>query len=164
MATWTPSGNYLLAQNIDETSTTQKETLGTRVQAKHSTYGVGEFVYLAGAASTVVGSVVTFNQDDHSTTLAAANAVGPVATAMSANVASQYGWYQVFGKGVAKVLASFADNADCYLTATAGSIDDADVAGDYIRGMKGASAIDTPSTGLAEVEMWYPQVADGKDN
>jgi hypothetical protein len=83
---------------------------------------------------------------------------------MSANVANQYGWYQIYGKGVAKVLASFADNGDCYLTATAGSVDDADVAGDFIRGMKGASAIDTPSTGLAEVELAYPQVADGADN
>jgi hypothetical protein len=30
--------------------------------------------------------------------------------------------------------------------------------------MKGASAIDTPSTGLAEVELGYPEVTDGKDN
>jgi hypothetical protein len=43
-------------------------------------------------------------------------------------------------------------------------VDDADVAGDYIRGMKGASAIDMPSTGLAEVELGYPEVADAKDN
>ena len=68
------------------------------------------------------------------------------------------------GKGVAKVLSGFADNADCYLTATDGSIDDTDVAGDYINRMKGASAIDTPSTGLAEVELARPSVSDGKDN
>ena len=59
------------------------------------------------------------------------------------------------------VLASFADNANCYLTATAGKIDDAVVAGDYITGIKGASAIDTPSTGLAEVELQRPFVTDG---
>ncbi|MEH6743902.1 hypothetical protein [Hyphomonas sp.] len=164
MADWTPADNILIGQNIDETSTTQKHVLGDIVKMKHATYGVGEFIYLKGLDTTAVGSVVTYNSDDYSTTLAVANAVGPVATSMSANVTDSYGWYQIGGKGVAKVLASFADNADCYLTATAGSIDDADVAGDYIRGMKGASAIDTPSTGLAEVELWRPQVADGKDN
>ena len=151
-------------QPIADTDTVQRHALGTIVNAKDPTYGAGEFIYLLGVASTVVGSVVVYNPDNFSTTLAVANAVGPIATAMSINVASQYGWYQIQGKGVAKVLALFADDADCYLTATDGSIDDADVAGDYIRGLKGASAIDTPSTGLAEVEMWRPSVADGKDN
>lgn len=154
-------------QAIDETSTTENVPLGTIVRAKDSAttnYGVGEFIYLQGVASTAVGSAVVYNADDFSTTLASANAVGPVAFAMSANVANQYGWYQIGGKAVGKVLASFADNADCYVTATAGSIDDADVAGDYIRRCKGASAIDTPSTGLAELEIARPEVADGKDN
>lgn len=164
MATWTPAENFLIGQNIDETSTTAKHALGTRVKMKHATYGVGEFIYLLGAGATAVGSVVTYFQDNHATALAAANSIGPIATAMAATGSGSYGWYQIHGKGVAKVLASFADNADCYLTATSGSIDDADVAGDYIRGMRGASAIGTPSTGLAEVEMWYPSVADGLDN
>ena len=154
-------------QQIDATSTTQNVALGTIIRAedKASTaYGVGEFIYLQGVASTAVGSVVVYNQDDHSTALASANAVGPVATAMSACVASNYGWYQISGKGVAKVKASFADNGDVYLTSTAGSVDDADVAGDYVQGMKGASAIDTPATGQAEMEMSRPSVSDGKDD
>lgn len=151
-------------QSIADTSTTKNHPLGTIVRAVDPTYGAGEFIYLLGVANTVVGSVVTYNPDDFSTALAVADAIGPVATAMSINVASQYGWYQISGKGVAKVLAAFADDANCYLTATAGSIDDADVAGDYVRGMKGASAINTPSTGLAEVEMWRPMVADGLEN
>ena len=137
---------------------------GTIVTAVDPTYGSGEFIFLKGVASTVLGSVVVYNTDDYSTTLAVANAVGPVAVAMSICVADKAGWYQIGGKGVAKVLALFADNADCYLTATDGSVDDSDVAGDYIRGMKGASAVGTPSAGLAEVELWRPQVADGKDN
>lgn len=156
--------NALLGQAIADTLTSKKMQLGTRMKAQDPTYGPGEFIYLKGVASTAIGSVVLFNLDDWSTSLATANDKGPIAVAMSANVADQYGWYQIYGKGVAKVLASFADNGDCYLTATAGSVDDADVAGDFIRGMKGASAIDTPSTGLAEVELAYPQVADGADN
>jgi hypothetical protein len=167
MSSFKNTSSQIVGQAMDATSTTKQVALGTIITGEDTAttdYGVGEFIYLKGVASTVVGSVVTYNPDDWSTTLAVADAVGPIATAMSINVASQYGWYQISGKGVAKVLASYADNGDCYLTSTGGSIDDADVAGDYIRGMKGASAIDTPSTGLAEVEMWRPAVADGKDN
>ena len=156
--------SFVVPQGIADTSTSQKVPLGMTVRAKDNAttaYGVGTFIYLKGVASTVLGSVVTYNADDMSTTLATANAIGPVATSMSINVASSFGWYQIHGKGVAKVLASFANNADTYLTATAGSVDDADVAGDSIRALKGASAIDTPSTGLAEVEMSYPFVDNG---
>lgn len=158
------SNGFVCGQPIAATSTTKKHPLGSIASATDETYGAGEFIYLAGVASTVVGSVVTYNMDDGTTTLAVADAIGPVAVAMSINVAAQYGWYQIQGKGVAKVLAGFADNANCFLTATAGSVDDADVAGDFVSGMKGASAIDTPSTGLAEVELSRPFVRDGLDN
>lgn len=151
-------------QPIDETSTVQNHPLGTVVEAldvASTAYGAGRFIYLLGVASTAVGSVVLYNADDFSTTLLAANDIGPVAVAMSANVANQYGWYQRTGKAVGKVLASFADNGNGYATATAGSVDDAVVAGDRVKNMRGASAIDTPSTGLAELEVHYPFMDDG---
>lgn len=148
------------SQPIADTDTTQRHPLGTIVVADDPTYGAGEFIYLKGVASTVVGSWVTYNMDDGSTTLLAANAIGPVAIAMSINVASQYGWYQIQGKAVGKVLAAFADNGNVYATATAGSIDDAIVAGDRVKGAVGASAIDTPSTGLAEMEIARPFMDD----
>lgn len=160
---WKTTSPVIAAQAIDQTSATANHPLGYIIQASHPTYGSGEFIYLKGVADTVVGSVVTYNADDFSTALAVANAKGPVAFAMSANVANQFGWYQIQGKAVGKVLASFADNADPYLTATAGSLDDSAVAGDYVRGAKGASAIDTPSTGLAEFEIARPFVTDGVD-
>lgn len=147
-------------QPIADTSTTQRHPLGRIVTATDPTYGVGEFIYLQGVASTAVGSWVTFNQDDNTTALLAANAIGPVAVAMSANVASQYGWYQIGGKAIGKALASFADNGNVYATATAGSIDDAVVAGDRVKRAKGASAVDTPSTGLAEFEIDRPFMDD----
>lgn len=148
------------AQAIADTSTTQKHALGTIVCATDPVYGEGEFIYLLGVASTAVGSWVTYNADDYSTTLLAANAIGPVAVAMSANVASQYGWYQINGKAIGKALTGFADNANVYATATAGSIDDAVVAGDRVKNAKGASAVDTPSTGLAEFEISRPFMDD----
>lgn len=154
------------AQDIEETSTTQKHPLGTIVKAKDyasTDYGVGEFIYAVGVASTVVGSVVEIDMSGFTTALLDAGDTGGVGCAMSANVASQYGWYQIHGLGVAKGLASLADNAPCYATATDGSIDDAVVAGDEIYGMTTASALDTPSSGLALVNLSYPSIHDTGD-
>ena len=156
-----PISHYVVEQAIADTSTTQKLPLGTIVLAKDTTYGVGEFIYLKGVASTAVGSWVLYNEDDYSTSLLAANDIGQVAVAMSANVADQYGWYQIKGKAVGKALAAFADNGNVYATATAGRIDDAVVAGDRVKKAKGASAVDTPSTGLAEFEIDRPFMDDG---
>lgn len=148
-------------QAIASTSTTAELPLGEIVVASDPAYGAGEFIYLKGVASTAVGSWVTYNADDGSTALLAANAIGPVAVAMSANVADQYGWYQIGGKAVGLALAAFADNANVYATATAGSIDDAVVAGDRVKGAKGASAVGTPSAGFAEFEIARPFMDDG---
>lgn len=147
-------------QPISEVSTTKKHPLGTIVQAKDKTYGQGEFIYLAGVASCAYGSWVTYNQDDGSTTLLAANAIGPVGVAMAALVASTYGWFQISGKTIGKALTGFVDNANVYATATAGSVDDAVVAGDRVKNAKGASAVDTPSAGLAEFEIARPWMDD----
>jgi hypothetical protein len=86
-------------QRIADTSTTQNHPLGTIVRATDPTLGEGEFIYLLGVASTVVGSPVVYNDATFATTLApvGTNKPEPVAFAMSANVASQYGWYQISG-------------------------------------------------------------------
>lgn len=147
------------AQAIADTSTTQRHPLGTKVRAISDTYGMGEFVYCKGVASTAVGSAATINQDDWSTTLTVANAIGSIGFAMSANVANQYGWYQIWGKAVAKV-GTVADNANVYLTSTDGQLDDAVVDGDMVHLAKFASANGTPSSGLAEIEISYPYSDD----
>lgn len=147
-------------QGIDLTSTTAQHPLGTIIRAVDPTYGEGEFIYLKGVASTAVGSWVTIHEDDFTTTLLAANDIGQVAVAMSANVANQYGWYQISGKAIGKALAGYVDNALVYATATAGSIDDAVVAGDRVKKAIGASAVGTPSTGLAEFEIDHPFMDD----
>jgi hypothetical protein len=134
--------------------------LGRVAQAVDTTYGNGEFIFLKGVASTELGSWVLYNPDDFSTSLLAANDIGSVAVAMAATVANEYGWYQIKGKAVGKVLAGFVDNANVYATATAGSVDDAVVAGDRVKNAKGASAIGTPSAGLAEFEIDHPFMDD----
>ena len=93
----TPQGGY---PPITDTSTTEKVPVGTVITAHDDdSGGAGEFIYLKGVASTVAGSVVTYNATTHDTTLAVVGAAKslPVAIAMSANVASQYGWYQIGG-------------------------------------------------------------------
>ena len=80
---------------------------------------------MSGAANTAVGSWVRYTEDDFGTTLLGADMIGQVAVAMAANVAGQYGWYQIKGKAVGKCLSGYADNGLVYATATAGSVDDA---------------------------------------
>jgi hypothetical protein len=110
-----PSNARIGFQPIATTETTKKHPLGTTITAVDPTLGEGEFIYLQGIGSTIVGSVV--NYDDLFVTALNTSAVTgpsrPLAVAMSANVASQYGWYQISGMAVAAKAStvSFADGA-----------------------------------------------------
>lgn len=146
-------------QPVTEVSSTQKHPLGTIMKGYDEDYGAAEFIYLKGVASTEVGSVVTYNPDDWTTKLAAANDEGPAAVSMAANTAATtFSWYQIQGKAVVKC-GTVSDNGDVYATATAGTVDDAILAGALIRNAKFASANGTPSTGLAECEIARPWMA-----
>lgn len=92
------------AQPIATTDTVQRHPLGTIVRGWDPTYGHAEFVYALGVASTAVGSIVTYDPTTYQTTLCAVGGSipRPIAVAMSANVASQYGWYQISGVAVCK--------------------------------------------------------------
>ena len=149
-------GHQAIATNAD----TQQHPLGTICKAYDPVYGAGEFIYLKGVASTVVGSAVSYNSDDWTSQLLTNADKGPVAIAMSACVANQFGWYQIQGKAIAKA-NTVVDNADVYSTAVAGILDDAVVAGDRVKNAKWASADGTPSAGLAELEIARPWVDDG---
>lgn len=135
--------------------------LGDIIKAVDPTYGAAEFIYLKGVANTVAGSWVLINPDDWTTTLLGPDMKGAVGVAMAATVAGEYGWYQINGKAIGKVLAAYVDNALVYATSTAGSVDDAVVSGDRVKNAIGASATDAPGTGLAEFEINRPFVDDG---
>ena len=138
--------------------------LGRIISAVDPSYGNGEFIYLKGVTDTVVGSAVTYNADDNTTTLLVADAIGPVAVAMSAcDSVLKGGWYQISGKAVIKA-GTVADNGNVYATATPGQVDDAVVAGDLVHNAKFASANGTPSTGLAECEISRPWVDNDVDD
>lgn len=123
--TWVISENRLGLQDIAATSTVQNTDEGTIVRAFDTTYGSGEFIYLKGAANTVVGLLVTYDPVNHTTTLSpnTANLNQPVAVAMSANVASQWGWYQIDGAAIIKKTAvKVSPNVPVYQSGTTGRV------------------------------------------
>src|SRR5574343_223467 len=113
------------AQPIANTETTRKHPLGTIVRGWDPTYGEGEFIYLLGVNSTTTGDMVTYNTTTWRTALVtttnAENKGVPVAVAMSANVGSQYGWYQISGNAVMKkTTVAVTPQVPIFISATAG--------------------------------------------
>jgi hypothetical protein len=98
------------AQPIADTSTTQRHPLGQIVNAVDPTLGAGEFIYLKGIASTVVGTPVIYWLSTGVTQLApvGTNKNQPVAFAMAATTAALYGWYQIAGYAVAAKTSALA--------------------------------------------------------
>ena len=66
MSDWKITGAITAGQAINVNSATQKAKIGTIVTAvdvASTDYGMGEFIYLKGSASTAVGSVVVYDSD-----------------------------------------------------------------------------------------------------
>jgi hypothetical protein len=157
---YVPVSHTIGLQPIETTDTTQRHPLGTIVRAADPTYGEAEFIYLKGVLGTAAGHWVIYEPDDWSTTRTLGNARGAVAIAMSANAASQYGWYMIHGKHpAAKCKTGFADGGYVFLTSTTGGVDDASVAGDLVYGARGASTT-TVNSFVAEFEIARPWVMD----
>lgn len=145
-------------QPIAVTDTVQRHALGYMAKAVDPIYGLGEFIYLKGIASTVVGSMVDYDTYLGTTALSpATTGTGSVAVAMSANVANQYGWYQIEGAAVVKAPNAMVVGADVFsLAATPGSVDDAAVAGEQILNAKVSTTTGTPGTGLGVIQINRP--------
>lgn len=148
-------GPWISAGNTSKVSTPSAEhAVGTRAFDADG----NEYIYLKGVASCVAGSWVSFDEGG-TTILTAANAKGRVGVAMAAIVASTWGWFQIYGKNtIALSSTAISDNAQLYLSATAGKIADDDVAGDLVIGAiaRGTAGISSPFT----VELNYPIVID----
>lgn len=131
---FTVAENALIGQPINEASTVQRHALGTIIRAKDPTYGAGEFIYLKGVGSTVVGDWVGYSPALGTTVRAVANGNYPLAVAMAAcNTTTKFGWYQISGVAQANGLTSITHTTGfLWLTGTAGSVDDASVIGDAI--------------------------------
>jgi len=127
------------ASPVTRVDTIQANPLGFRQWGDQG----GEFIYLQGIASTIVGAWVVYGQVTATPFLTAlavhttAN-TGPVAVAMAAVLASQFGWYQIGGVAQGAIINdnpyAFAANHYVYLTSTAGLVDDVVVAADIVYG------------------------------
>lgn len=110
--------------------------LGTIVRGDDPTLGSGEFIYLVGVASTAVGSLVTYDPVNATTTLApnTAKLNNPVAVAMAATTAHTYGWYQIAGVAAIKRVTGgkTIPAVRIYLSSTAGSISSTTASGKLI--------------------------------
>lgn len=101
--------------------------VGTIVRGADPTLGGGEFIYLPGVASEIVGSVVTYNLSANTAVLAPSSgtyASAPLAVAMAANTsATALSWYQISGAAtMAKTATKVSPASQIYISTTAGKI------------------------------------------
>ena len=108
-----------------------RNPVGMRAIGVDTTGNTAEYIYLQGVASTIVGTVVTYDEAGV-TTLIAANAKGPVAVATGLTVASTFGWYGLQGTFLTDVVANSADNSTIGRETTDGKVGDGRAAGDQI--------------------------------
>ena len=148
------------AQPIATNSTVQKHVLGTIVRGSDATYGEGEFIYLLGVSSTVIGSLVKYNATTYQTALVSVsngkNKGVPVAVAMSACVGSEYGWYQISGNAVIKKTGvAVTPQVPIFISATDGRIKVLASAGQQILGAQSANLttiVTTTSTVVVTID------------
>jgi hypothetical protein len=161
---FTPVENRLGIQPIANSSSTQQHPLGTIIKGYDPTYGEGEFIYLLGVAATVVGSAVTWGGQSAGTptyqsalTPNTANLDQPIAIAMSANLAGQFGWYQIGGNAVVATNGTLAAGpGPVYLNATVGTLTSTQAAGKQILNAVNVTATGTPAANQAVVEINRP--------
>lgn len=143
----------IFSGDTDVVDTVLQHPLGSRAYDSDG----NEYIYLEGVADTAQYDAVTYDEN-YATTRSTANAVGCLAVAQAAIVASSYGWYLIKGSGTVNVAAAVTADKQLYLTATAGHLDDADVAGDAVIGMISRTAATGEGTVTAQLN--FPFVCD----
>lgn len=136
-----------------DTTSIHTEAKNTLLQTAFDPSG-NEYIYLKGVASTVATDFVTYDELGVTTRLVA-GAVGPIAVAMAATVASTWGWYQKGGSASGNAVSTVADNSRVFASATAGRAGDSPVAGDQIGG---AIFRSTATANVATVQLDNPRI------
>ncbi len=123
-----PTENVIGVKSFAQIDTATSQTFGTVVSGSDtaSGKGAGQFIYLPGVSGTKVGSLVTYDPANKTTTLAPSTAgLGkPLAVAMAAVATTKnFGWYQIAGvAAVLKTATKVNPAVKIYLSATAGSV------------------------------------------
>ena len=160
---------FIGAQKLTDVDTTQNHPLGTIIQIKDPTYGMGEAIYLKGVTSNFVGALVTYVANTGVTALSTTSGVAtggaPMAVSLSTATGSQYGWFQIAGDAIMYKTAVKFDPANgnrIYLSGTAGRVMQTSVAGRQILGARfAATATVTSTTSTVVVTLNRPSQKSG---
>lgn len=113
---------------------------GMTMTAIDSVYGESEFVLAYGVASLAIGDCVRIGAG-YATTRSVASIRGRMGVSMAANTdTTALSWFCVRGQVPCNVAAAVAANTPLFVTATAGALDDAVVAGDNVAGATAVTA------------------------
>lgn len=135
-------------QAITATSTTQNYPLGTRVRAVDPVLGEAEFIYATGVASTAANELIQINGDYTTVRAAGGTIKGLVGIAQAAIVASNYGWYCIFGACLCIIAGDVSGDVPGYATATAGVLADDIVAGSQVVGSQLMNGLDAGGSAI----------------
>ena len=151
-------GNLSALGQPGDVDTVARHPMGARVKGTDVVGNDAEYIYLTGVASTVAGSVVTYDELGI-TTLIAANAKGPVAVALGAvDATTKFGWYAIQGTFLVDTVASSADNSTVGRETTDGKVGDGRAAGDQIANWFQRAA--TTGAALVNHQFDHPYVDD----
>lgn len=158
-----PIDGFVGSVPVGNVDTIQKHPLGLQLDAADPVNGGGRFVYLKGVASTVVGSLVTWDAAASApafqTALAGttANAGQQLAVATAALVANTYGWYQIAGVAIVASAAGVTAGSKVWSAGT-GTVSVSAVTGTGINGMRTLTAVGTPAAGQCLVQLDHPSL------
>lgn len=143
--------------------TVAKYPVGTVVQGYDPVLGYGEFIYLPGVAAIALGDAVLYDLNPAGpTTTRHSNATGsnsgrPVAFAVTACVAGEFGWFQIGGTAIVSTVAGTVAG-NMMGAATAGSVGNTVDAGDQILGARISTAVGTPAANKSYATLNRPSV------
>jgi hypothetical protein len=129
--------------------------LGTIQIGKDEVTGVeNEYMYVQYGVITTVGQISCIDLTNKTSLASSTNQANdgiPLGFAVGATYAAdEYGWLQISGKVKAKA-GTVAAGGKVMLTATAGTVDDAAVAGSQVLGAEFDTADGTPAAGFAYI-------------
>ena len=158
------SGLGMQAFSLAAVDTVRNEPIGTVCRGFEDVLNVeGEFIYLPGAAGVVAGDVVAYDLlprgafVTRATNAAFVNSAQPLAVALTAIPAGSFGWYQISGVATVNVTAASAAGR-MFLTATAGQVNSAALAGSAVLGARLSTAIGVPGVGQSYATITRPSV------
>ncbi len=148
-------GHMLASASVVGTvDTVQRNELGARIQASNG----NEYVYLAGVASCTEGDFVTYNATTYVAVRLVKDAVGMVAIAPAAILATNWGWFLIKGFYATANAQNIKNTGGVFCSTTAGAVDDSSVAGDFVNGVLSTVSSDTAGKFAAQIS--YPYVTN----